>query len=129
MKGDFNQMKAVIRFAAVLSIVFLSGCHRQYRVLDETLKPMHPLASRSAVPFPLPMIEQTTTKKIEADGTTKDVTFKTAYIEFKDSGCTFDPAGQPPANYKYQLDETRKLILAYKPSQVVFYVHGWHDNA
>jgi hypothetical protein len=121
-------MKAV-RLVAVLPALILSGCHHQYRLLDEDLKPIHPLPARSAVPFPLPMVEQTTTSTPVANGVGKSVTFKTAYIEFKDGGCMFDPAGLPTDGLKYQLDETRKLIRAQKPSQVVLYVHGWNNNA
>jgi hypothetical protein len=121
-------MKAV-RLAAVVLVLFLSACHHQYRLLDENLKPMQPMPARSAVPFPLPMIEQTTTSIPEPNGGDKKVTLETAYIEFKDSGCMFDPAGEPTDGLKYQLDQTRKLIKARKPSQVVLYVHGWNNNA
>ena len=102
----------------------LSACHQQYRLLDDQLVPLHPpLPSRSKVPVPLPMIE-----RIDRIG---DVPVETAYIEFKDQGCSFDPASAPPlgSNFKYQLDETIKLIRDRKPAHVVLYVHGWNNNA
>ncbi|MGH9723366.1 MAG: hypothetical protein ACRD8O_24405, partial [Bryobacteraceae bacterium] len=94
-----------------------TGCHRQYRLLNDDLTPIKPLPTRKQLMMPLPMIERT--RSFDSNPG-----FDTAYIEFNDRGRLFDPLPN-----RHQVDATLALIRRTKPSNVVLYVHGWNNNS